>query len=346
MTYIDMEVPSRSSHLWRYTPWKQIHPSKVDTVPSCETLVVDLEGDCDVKEESREIHNSTDISRVFLKECNEKMSVIEINGKGQLIHVNLIASGENTVGHIDFQCRGEATIIIHLSGSSTWTGLHISGNIEKNSSFGYAFVNELDSNSKLLRCEDWNIHRDSSLEYGELSIGGFRNKTDIRTKLSDSNSSLNQTVAVYGINSRHDDHHMEINHMVKHTDSSLVMNAACGGTSHSIGTGQLFIARDANNSNAGQVFHNLLLSQDARADAIPELEVLSDDVSAAHGAASAPIDKEQFHYLLSRGLSPEQAEALIVEGFLVNTFSTLKNKIISDNLKTRLKIHLECGIMR
>lgn len=346
MTYLDMEIPSRSSHLWRYTPWKRIHPSKVDLVPSCEEIIINHDGDCNLSSGIRKLSDSDEISRVFLNECNNKMSIIEIDGKGQLIHVNLVSSGESAVGHIDFQCKGEATIIIHLSGTATWTGLHITGNIEKNSSIGYAFVNELDSNSKLLRCEDWKIHRDSNLEYGELSIGGFRNKTDIRTSLCDSNSALNQTVAVYGVDSRHDDHHMEISHLVKHTNSSLVMNAACGDRSHSIGTGQLFIAKDANNSNAGQVFHNLLLSQDARADAIPELEVLSDDVSAAHGAASAPIDKEQLHYLLSRGLSPEQSEALIVEGFLVNTFSSLKNKIISDDLKTRLKIHLECGIVR
>tara|TARA_B100001559_G_scaffold48030_1_gene36502 strand:- start:1429 stop:2469 length:1041 start_codon:yes stop_codon:yes gene_type:complete len=344
MTYFDMEIPSRSTHLWRYTPWKRIHPSKIELIPTSDEIILDHDGNFDVKDGIRLTEDSTDISRVFLSECNSKMNVIEIDGKGQLVNINLIASGETTVGHIDLKCKGEATIIIHLSGSSSWTGLHISGTVEKNSSIGYAFVNELESNSKLLRCEDWDVHRDSSLEYGELSIGGFRNKTDIRTNLCDTNSSLNQTVAVYGIDSRHDDHHMEIRHLVKHTDSSLTMNAACGGRSHSIGTGQLFIAEDANGSNAGQVFHNLLLSPDARADAIPELEVLSDEVSAAHGAASAPIDKEQFHYLLSRGFSPSHAESLIVEGFLVNTFSSLRNKMISDDLKTRLKIHLECGI--
>ncbi|MBL6891276.1 MAG: SufD family Fe-S cluster assembly protein [Candidatus Poseidoniaceae archaeon] len=345
MTYLDMEIPSRSSHLWRYTPWKRIHPSKIDIIPSCEEVVFSHEGDCTITQSVREISDSNDISRVFLSECTNKVNVIEIDGKGQTIHINLMASGDISVSHIDFQCKGEASIIIHLSGSSTWTGLHITGSIGKNSSIGYAFVNELNANSKLLRCEDWNLNRDSSLEYGELSIGGFRNKTDIRTNLRDSNSSLNQTVAVYGTDSRHDDHHMEIRHMVEHTDSSLTMNAACGGRSRSIGTGQLFIDKEANHCNAGQVFHNLLLSQDARADAIPELEVLSDEVSAAHGAASAPIDKEQLHYLLSRGYSPDNAEALIVEGFLVNTFSSLRNQTISEDLKTRLKIHLECGII-
>jgi len=346
MTYLDMEIPSRSAHLWRYTPWKRIHPSKVESIPNSSPLSVNIVGDCNAHALTRNIQDFSDISRVFISECNDEMTEIEINGTGQTVNINLLSTGETNIGHLNFICKGEATILIHVSGKGEWTGLHITGTIEKNSQIGYGFVNELDSNSKLLRCEDWKIHRDSTLEYGELSIGGFRNKTDIRTTLSENNSSLNQAIAVYGMDARHDDHHMEINHLVKYTDSSLIMNAACGDRSHSIGTGQLFIADDANYSNAAQVFHNLLLSQKARADAIPELEVLSDEVTATHGAASAPIDKEQLHYLQSRGLSTEQSEALIVEGFLVNTFSSLKNKIISEDLKTRLKIHLECELMR
>lgn len=345
MTYLDMEIPSRSTHLWRYTPWKRIHPSKVDTIPECSPLNVDVQGDCKFHDSNRKMEDLSEISRVFISECYNGMTQIEIDGSGQTVNINLFPSGETNIGHLNLKCKGEATIIVHLSGEGDWTGLHITGTIDKNSKIGYGFVNELDSNSKLLRCEDWNVHRDSTLEYAELSIGGLRNKTDIRTTLAESNSSLNQAVAVYGIDARHDDHHMEINHLVKYTDSSLIMNAACGDKSHSIGTGQLFISDDANHSNAAQVFHNLLLSEKARADAIPELEVLSDEVTATHGAASAPVDKEQMHYLQSRGLSNEQSEALIVEGFLVNTFSSIKNKIISEDLKARLKIYLECEIM-
>jgi hypothetical protein len=344
MMYNQMEVPSRSSHLWRYTPWKRIHPTNIDSIPDVSNLEISCQGDCDISNSTRQLNDYSDISRVFLSECSNEMSTIEIDGKGDTIHINIITSKPTEVGHIELKCSGEATIIVHLSGNGSWTGLHISGTIAKNSKIGYAFVNEIHSDSKLLRCEDWSIERDASLQYGELSLGGFRNKSDIRTNLIQSNAELNQTIAVYGSNSRHDDHHMEINHEVKHTTSSLTMNAACGGRSHSIGTGQLFISADANYSNAGQVFHNLLLSENARADAIPELEVLSDEVSAAHGAASAPIDKQQYHYLMSRGFSPEQAESLIVEGFLINTFSSLKDDVISDDLKARLKIYLECGI--
>jgi Fe-S cluster assembly protein SufD len=124
------------------------------------------------------------------------------------------------------------------------------------------------------------------------------------------------------------------------------MNSACGGNSHFIGTGLLTIAEGANKSDASQVFRNLLLSEKARAEAIPELEVLADDVSAAHGAASAPIDRNQLHYLMSRGLSPEEAQSVIVNGFLYDAFSNLTNKQLLEEMRTRLTVHLECELKR
>ena len=172
-------------------------------------------------------------------------------------------------------------------------------------------------------------------------------KTDIRTNLTENNSSLNQAVAVYGMDARHDDHHMEINHLVKYTDSSLIMNAACGDT------GVIQLEPDNYSFPMMQTIQTLLrfftiYCFQKKRERMQSLNLKSSRMKSkqAHGAASAPIDKEQMHYLQSRGLSNEQSEALIVEGFLVNTFSSLKNKAVSEELKTRLKIHLECEIMR
>ena len=86
------------------------------------------------------------------------------------------------------------------------------------------------------------------------------------------------------------------------------------------------------------------MSEKARAEAIPELEVLADDVKAAHGAASAPVDPEQIHYLASRGLNFDEASSLIIEGFLMDAFNQVKNKDIIEALRTRLLVHLECLI--
>jgi Fe-S cluster assembly scaffold protein SufB len=146
------------------------------------------------------------------------------------------------------------------------------------------------------------------------------------------NSCLTQNIAVITDGSRHDDHHVEILHRSGHTNSSLNVSSACSGKGHTIGTGLLMIEEDCDGCDAGQVFKNLLLSDTAKAESIPELEVLSDDVKAAHGAASSSVDREQIHYLMSRGFPKEQAESLIVEGFLVSCFAKIKNNDVRQYL--------------
>ena len=99
----------------------------------------------------------------------------------------------------------------------------------------------------------------------------------------------------------------------------------------------MVIEEDCDGSDAGQVFKNLLLSQKAKAESIPELEVLSDDVSAAHGAASSSVNEEQIHYMMSRGFDREDAKSLIVEGFLISNFSKMSNENTRNFLLNHLK---------
>ena len=86
------------------------------------------------------------------------------------------------------------------------------------------------------------------------------------------------------------------------------------------------------------MFKNLLLSENAKAEAIPELEVLSDDVSAAHGAASSSVDPEQIHYLMTRGYSREDAKAEILEGFLISSFAKINNERTRQFLMNELTV--------
>ena len=80
-------------------------------------------------------------------------------------------------------------------------------------------------------------------------------------------------------------------------------------------------------------------------EAIPELEVLANEVSAAHGAASAPINPEQMHYLMSRGLSKEEATSMMVEGFLIDSFTGLDSTLVRETIHHRLTSHLEQRLM-
>ncbi|MBT5392016.1 MAG: hypothetical protein HOL22_06715 [Euryarchaeota archaeon] len=346
MNYQQMAIPPRSEHLWRYTPWPRIHPSSIDEVPIAADVIFSLEGRESFETIPQAADNFDDIARSFLHATGSSCHRMVISGQSDPIHINARASGHIAVGHLELEVKDSAVVFIHISGEPEWVGLHITGKIHPNAHLSFGFINELDSNSKFLRCEDWTVERDAELEHATLSVGGFRCKSDMRTTLNGTGASIRQSITVNAIGARHDDEHVEIQHLHGHTYSNLVMNSACGGSSHFIGTGLLTITEGADKSDASQVFRNLLLSEKARAEAIPELEVLADDVSAAHGAASAPIDRNQMHYLMSRGLNPQEAQSMIVHGFLLNAFSNLTNKCLIEEMRTRLTVHLECELRR
>ena len=347
MKYADMAVPSRALHLWRYTPWARIHPTTVDTVPEASPVRLQIiDGGAVLVDGAPRILSGEDIARVFLSELGHQAFTLETDGSREVIHLQAIASGHVAVGHLHLSIKHDSVVLIHLSGESDWTGLHITGDVAPNIRAGVGLVNELASNGKLLHCEDWTVNRDASLEWAGLSIGGFRCKSDLRTRFVNTGGRLNQAISVHGTQQRHVDHHIEIHHDLPHTTSSLHVHAACDDQSHSIATGRLMIAKKANHCDAGQVFKNLLLSEKARAEAIPELEVLADEVAAAHGAASAPVDRDQLHYLMSRGLDQEAAIALLVEGFMQDGFSALEHEALVDEMRTRLTVHLECELKR
>ena len=326
MTYLEIPIPNRSEHLWRYTPWKKIHPTKVDAIPEIKPATVILNGKLSKSSSFSEAPQSNEISRAFLLETNCTKHSITIEDDTNEYEIEVNGESEMESCHLHFNVQTSGNVCLRLSGNSKWFGLSITAVLQKNVSFSFAIVNNLNENCTLLRCEDWEISRDSSLEYGELSTGADRIKSDIRTYLKGTNSTLTQNIAVNCDSGRVDDHHIEIHHLSPHSNSSLCVNSACANKGHAIGTGLLIIEENCDGSDAGQVFKNLLLSEDAKAEAIPELEVLSDDVSAAHGAASSSVDPEQIHYLMSRGYSREDAKTEILEGFLISSFAKLSNE--------------------
>lgn len=346
MNYQQMAIPPRSEHLWRYTPWPRIHPSSVADVPDADDVIFTLNGAHNLETIPHSKDSHDDIARAFLQSAGGSCNRLVITESTEPIHIDARASGHTAVGHLHLDVKASGIVIIHLSGEPEWVGIHLTGKVHPNTQLSFGFINELDSNTKFLRCEDWTVERDAELEHATLSIGGFRCKSDLRSTLNGTGSTIRQSVTVNAVGSRHDDEHVEIHHLHGHTNSDLVMNSACSGNSHFIGTGLLTIAEGANKSDASQVFRNLLLSEKARAEAIPELEVLADDVSAAHGAASAPVDLNQMHYLMSRGLNPDESKALIVNGFLLNAFSNISNKYLTEEMRTRLTVHLECELKR
>ncbi|MBI5466978.1 MAG: SufD family Fe-S cluster assembly protein [Candidatus Kerfeldbacteria bacterium] len=105
-------------------------------------------------------------------------------------------------------------------------------------------------------------------------------------------------------------------HAAPHTRGNTVFKAVMGGRSALEFNGMIKIEVGAQGSNDFLQQDSLMLSDEAKANAVPGLEIEANDVKASHGATAKPVDPEQKFYLMSRGLSEQQAEAMIVRGFI------------------------------
>jgi Fe-S cluster assembly protein SufD len=130
-------------------------------------------------------------------------------------------------------------------------------------------------------------------------------------------------------------------HTSGHTWSNIDFKAAVTDRARSAYTGLIRIERDAGASEAFQENRNLLLSERARADTIPELEILTDDVSCSHGATAAPVDPEQLFYLQSRGLTAREALRQVVRGFVEPTLA-----LMPEGLRAEIEKLIEARLQR
>jgi Fe-S cluster assembly scaffold protein SufB len=107
-----------------------------------------------------------------------------------------------------------------------------------------------------------------------------------------------------------------IHHQAPHTRANTVLKGVATDEARIKFVGRIIIDEDCGDSNSFLTERILLLSDQAKAEAIPDLEILTDDVKCSHAASISRVPEEHLFYLMSRGISRSKAEAMIVEGFL------------------------------
>lgn len=141
-----------------------------------------------------------------------------------------------------------------------------------------------------------------------------RYRTDYH--LAGAGASANDSEVAFGSGAQSFDLQSNANHEAPSTEARIIEKSILRGSSRSLFKGMIRIMEGASKSNSYLSGRSILLDADAKSDAIPGLEILTNDVKATHSASVAQIDEEQIFYLQSRCLSRREAERTIVEGFL------------------------------
>ena len=165
--------------------------------------------------------------------------------------------------------------------------------------------------------------RDSTLDTLNVALGGSVGRVDLNARLLGPGANSDMLGLYFGDANQHFDFNTSQDHVAPNAHSDLLYKGALDGTARGIFRGIIRVHDGAQGTDAYQTNRNLILSDKAIATSLPNLEIGADDVRCSHGATVGQLDAEALFYLMSRGLRREQAERLVVLGFLGEVLSKL-----------------------
>jgi Fe-S cluster assembly protein SufD len=160
------------------------------------------------------------------------------------------------------------------------------------------------------------VGRDAGTDSLHVTLGATTSRLDLNAELGEPGGRSHILGLYFGNEDQHFDHNTSQNHAAPYATSDLLYKGALDDASGSVFRGIIRVSPGAQRTDAYQTNRNLLLSEEASAHSLPNLEIEADDVRCSHGATVGQLDEEALFYLQSRGLSRRRAERLVVRGFL------------------------------
>jgi len=159
------------------------------------------------------------------------------------------------------------------------------------------------------------LGRNSRYNSTNINLGAALSRHDIDLKFTAEGGEAHVDGLYMLSGSQHSDTHSVIDHTVPNCTSRQNYKGVLNDKSRGVFNGKVFVRENAHGTDAQQSNKNLLLSNDARVDTKPQLEIFNDDVKCAHGATVGQLEEEELFYLLTRGLPDTLARNLLTYGF-------------------------------
>ncbi len=178
--------------------------------------------------------------------------------------------------------------------------------------------------------------RDSRYESFSFATGAKLSRTNIYTTLAGdaAEAILNGLYMVDG--SQHVDHQTRIEHVAPNCPSHELYKGILDGRSHGVFNGKVYVHPEAQKTDGKQSNNNLLLSDGARIDTKPQLEIFADDVKCTHGATVGRLDETALFYMRSRGVGPAQAKRLLTYAFAADVLEKIELEPLREALEAQV----------
>jgi Fe-S cluster assembly protein SufD len=176
------------------------------------------------------------------------------------------------------------------------------------------------------------LGRDASLQSLVVTLGASFSRAQVETTIAGEHGDVQMLGVYFAEADQHFDMRTLQDHAAPRSTSDLLYKGALRDHSHTVYSGLIRVQRNAEKTDAYQANRNLVLSDHAKADSKPELEILNNDVRCTHGSTVGQVDDEQLFYLESRGISHDDAQRLIVEGFFEDVINRVRVEAVRNVL--------------
>jgi len=182
--------------------------------------------------------------------------------------------------------------------------------------------------------------RDANLDTLVVNLGASVARVDLAARLEGPGARSDMLGLYFASGDQHFDHNTRQDHVVPHAHSDLLYKGALYDEAHTVFRGLIKVYPKAQRTDAYQTNRNLLLSPDARAESLPNLEIEADDVRCSHGATVGHLDEEEMFYLMSRGMPRRVAERLVIFGFFGEVLERLPLPGVVEELRAAIEARL------
>ncbi|MCA8916362.1 MAG: Fe-S cluster assembly protein SufD [Planctomycetes bacterium] len=178
-----------------------------------------------------------------------------------------------------------------------------------------------------------NVERDAGVTAHSICLGAALARNDVHAVLAAEGAECTLNGLVLGRGTQHFDNHVVVDHRLPHGRSDQLYRAVVDDKSRSVFAGKVIVRPGASGTDAQQQNNNLLLSDNAKVDTKPQLEIYTDDVKCSHGATSGQLDPNAVFFLRSRGLDERAARNLLTFAFANDVIEHIKIDAVRNRLE-------------
>ncbi len=229
--------------------------------------------------------------------------------------------------------HSRATVILEHAGSAELAEL-VSVVADDGADLTLVSLQEWDDDAVHLTEQDVVVGRDARVRHIAVTLGGRIVRVSTNTSYTGPGGSFEGLGVYFADSGQHQEHRLFVDHAAPHCTSNVEYKGALQGeTARTVWIGDVLIRAEAEGTDTYELNRNLVLSDGARADSVPNLEIETGEiVGAGHASATGRFDDEQLFYLRSRGVPEDTARRLVVRGFFASIIGRIGVPEVVDHL--------------